>query len=246
MDLRLRVYDDLDTLSRAAADDMVELLAPRAQSPEPITLALSGGSTPRALYQRLAKPPYDARLPWPRLHLFWGDERCVSPQHEESSFRLANDLLLKHVPVPPENIHRVEGERDPHEAAEAYAQTLARYAANGLAWPRFDLVLLGLGDDGHTASLFPGPITSFEKRRPTLVVTADYQGRPARRVTLTPLVFNDARHILFLVAGASKAEAVRAVLKGHADPERWPASRIRPTFGTVTWLLDRAAARLLS
>ncbi len=246
MELRLRVYDDLDTLARAAADDITALLTAPASPHRSFTVALSGGGTPRRLYALLAQPPYAQSLPWSRLHFFWGDERCVSVDHPESNYGQALQALLQHVPVPAENVHRVRVELPPAEAAADYARQLAEHADPGLRWPRFDLVLLGLGEDGHTASLFPGLITQREKRSPVLAVQASYLGRPADRVTLTPLVFNDARHILFLVTGESKAAAVRSALKSHADPEQVPASRIRPTAGVVTWMLDRAAARLLA
>lgn len=246
MDLKLRVYDDLETLTRAAADDVAALLTAQANPHRSFTLALSGGSTPRGLYALLAQPPYAPGLPWARVHLFWGDERCVSADHPESNYGQAQDALLRHVPVPAENIHRVRAELPPAEAAADYARQLSQHADPGLRWPRFDLVLLGLGEDGHTAALFPGLVTQREKRSPVLSVQASYLGRPAERVTLTPLVFNDARCIMFLVTGESKAAAVRAVLKGHADPEQIPASRIRPISGVVTWMLDRAAAKLLT
>lgn len=246
MELRLRVYDDLDTLTRAAADDLAALLTAPATAHRALTIALSGGSTPQGLYALLAQPPYAHSLPWSRMHFFWGDERCVSVEHPESNYGQAQQALLQHVPVPAENIHRVRVELPPAEAAADYAHQLAQHADPGLRWPRFDLVLLGLGEDGHTAALFPGLITQRERRSPVLHVQASYLGRPAERITLTPLVFNDARHIFFLVAGEKKAPAVRAVLKGYADPEQTPASRIRPTAGVVTWLLDRAAAQLLT
>lgn len=246
MELRLRVYADLETLTRAAADDITALLTTQANPHRAFTVALSGGGTPRGLYELLAQPPYAHRLPWPQMHFFWGDERCVSTDHPESNYGQAQQALLRHVPIPVENIHRVRVELPPAEAAADYARQLAERAEPGLRWPRFDLVLLGLGEDGHTAALFPGLITQRERRAPVLHVQASYLGRPAERITLTPLVFNDARNIFFLAAGEKKAKAVRAVLKGHADPEQVPASRIRPTAGVVTWLLDRAAAQLLA
>lgn len=246
MELKLRIYQDLSTLSHAAAETVCAELAQAVQARGTASIALSGGSTPAALYQLLATAPYAAQIPWAYVHFFWGDERCVPPNTEGSSFKQAQELLLSHVPVPPENIHRVRGELPPTEAAAEYAQVLAHNAARGLPWPCLDVVLLGLGEDGHTASLFPGPIIEAEKTQPTLAVTANYQNRPANRVTLTPRVFNDARQVLFLVAGVGKAEAVRAVLKGYANPIQWPASRIRPTLGTVTWMLDEAAASLIN
>lgn len=245
MELKLRIYHDVSELSHAAAENVCAALVQAAQMQSRASIALSGGNTPAALYQLLAVEPYATHIPWGRVHIFWGDERCVPPTEEGSNFKQANDLLLSRVAVPPENIHRVHGELPPTEAATHYAQTLAQHATAGREWPRFDMVLLGMGEDGHTASLFPGAISDAEKTQPALAVTANYQGRPANRVTLTPRVFNEARQVLFLVAGAGKAEAIRAVLKGYANPAQWPASRIRPTLGTVTWMLDKAAARLL-
>lgn len=245
MELKLRLYQDLSALSHAAAETVCAELTQAVQTRGAASIALSGGSTPAALFQLLAAEPYTTQVPWAHLHVYWGDERCVPPTTEGSSFKQAQELLLSRVAVPPENIHRVRGELPPAEAAAEYAQVLAHNAASGLQWPRLDVVLLGMGEDGHTASLFPGPITEAEKTQPTLAVMANYQNRPANRVTLTPRVFNDARQVLFLVAGAGKAEAVRAVLKGYANPIQWPASRIRPTLGTVTWLLDEAAAHLI-
>jgi 6-phosphogluconolactonase len=153
-------------------------------------VALAGGSTPRPLYRRLVD--LDA-LPWPETHVFWGDERTVPPDHPESNYHQARELLLDHVPVPAAQVYRIQGELDPVSAAEAYAQTLLAAAAAGEAWPRFDLVLLGLGSDGHTASLFPGSTYPVEEMQPTVAVSADYGNRPAGRVSLTPPVFNSAR-----------------------------------------------------
>ena len=147
------------------------------------------------------------------------------------------------MPVPPENIHRVQGELEPGRAAEATIHELGRFSDGELAWPRFDCVLLGLGADGHTASLFPNLANPAEQTSPVIAVTASYQGRPAQRVTLTPLVFNSARRILFLVSGLEKADALRAVWAGIYDPQRWPAQRIRPGDGMVTWIVDKAAAQ---
>jgi 6-phosphogluconolactonase len=241
----LRVFDSLAELSPAAHEQLADLGTHAVAERGRFTLALSGGGTPLVLYRLMAQTPQAMGGRWAQTHVFWGDERCVPPDDPGSSFGQARDVLLKHVPLPEENIHRVFGEWEPQKAAEDYARQLRQFAEAGLAWPRFDVVLLGMGDDGHTASLFPGPITKAERTRPTMAVTASYQDRPANRVTLTPLVFNSARNIVFLVAGESKAEALAAVLSGSADPERWPAARIRPTDGTVTWFVDRAAAKLL-
>lgn len=209
-------------------------------------LVLSGGSTPQPLYRRMAQPPYREDIPWSQTHVFWGDERMAPPDTPQSNYGQARDLLLTHVPVPPEQVHPIPGGLEPEEAAATYAETLA-HSARQLAgverlWPRFDLVLLGLGSDGHTASLFPGSAANEEEQRPVQAVHANYGDRPADRVTLTSPVFNSARQILFLVTGDEKADALTGVLEGEDDPARWPAQRIRPESGRVSWLVDRAAA----
>ena len=159
----------------------------------------------------------------------------------ESNYRQARDVLLSHVPIPADNIHHVEFDLEPAEAAEDYALVLKQFAFPPLDWPRFDLVLLGMGEDGHTASLFPGSEVNVVS--PTMAVTAQYQNRPANRVTLTPLVFNSARRIIFLVSGESKAQTLVNVLYGEYDPEQLPAQRIRPTDGELIWMVDKLAAK---
>ncbi len=150
------------------------------------------------------------------------------------------NLLLNQVPIPPENVHRAQGEADAATAVTNYTTQLAQFTP---PWPRFDLILLGMGHDGHTASLFPGPIPPQELTDPVMAVTAQYDGRPAHRITFTPRLINDAYHILFLVTGANKAKALHAVLKGDPAPAQWPAQRIQPRDGRVTWLVDSAAAQ---
>jgi len=236
----LRIFKDRRALDRAAAGLFVEIAGEAVQVRGKFLLALSGGSTPDGLYRLLATGPYRNRIDWRKTLVFWGDERCVPPDDPGSNYRQACETLLEHVPIPGENIQRIRGELEPAEAAEGYARVLKRFAAPGLEWPRLDLVLLGMGADGHTASLFPG--SEVEAASPTLPVTANYQGRPARRVTLTPLVFNSARHILFLVAGENKASTLKEVLHGIYQPENLPAQRIRPVQGKLVWLADKEAA----
>jgi 6-phosphogluconolactonase len=247
---QLQVFDDALSLSRAAAEYVAALAREPRPDGHPFSMAVCGGSTPHRLYRLLGQPPYNMIIPWSQVHVFWGDERCVPPDHPESNFHQAYDLWLQHVPLPPRNLHRIKGEAGATAAAEEYAGELqnfarASFAEAGQDWPRFDLILLGLGDDGHVASLFPGPVGAAETSRPALAVIARYQDRPAERVTLTPLVFNTARNAIFLVTGEAKAEALAAALRGPADPERWPAQRIRPEKGLVTWMVDRAAAARL-
>lgn len=235
---RLLVVDDPIA---AAADVVVADLRAAIRQRGVAGLVLAGGGTPLALYHVLAER---SGVDWSSTHVFWGDERLVSPDDPGSNYHAAWAALLSRVDLPAANVHRMRGELPPDEAAADYAARLRDWArANDPGaphpWPRFDLVLLGLGEDGHTASLFPGSPPA--PPQPVVAVTADYQGRPAGRITLTPRVFNDARDVIFLVTGANKADAVRETL--HADdPTRLPAQRIHPDYGRVTWLLDRAAA----
>jgi 6-phosphogluconolactonase len=244
---QLRVFEDADELIRAATEQIASLAIESVTQHGRFCVALAGGETPQTMYRLLAQPPHRTRLSWSQTLFFWGDERCVPPDHPESNYRQAQLALLDQINVPPENVHRIRGELEPIAAAQDYAEQLqqASLPDDGLEWPRFDLVLLGLGVDGHTASLFPGSIAPGETQSPVIAVTAHYQDRPAYRVTLTPLVFNAARNVFFLVTGVSKAEALGGTLQGKRDPERWPAQRIQPTKGNVTWLVDQAAASQL-
>jgi 6-phosphogluconolactonase len=229
------VLPDLEAVSQAAAQRFARL----AQTHSPFSVALAGGGTPHRLYELLAAPPFREQIPWERVHAFWGDERCVPPDEPGSNYHVARETLLDHVPLPPDNIHRVRGELDPERAARAYAGELREFF--GAPWPAFDLVLLGMGDDGHTASLFPGADALHEKTWPVVGVSAQYQDRPARRVTLTPPAINAARQVMFLVVGASKAETLRAVLEGPFQPQVLPAQIVQPTDGHLAWLVDGAA-----
>ena len=241
--MELRIFKEYDALSTAAAEIFVRASVDAIEARGRFLVALSGGNTPAGLYRTLASEPYRNRVDWQKTFVFWGDERCVPPDDEGSNYHQADETLLSHVPIPRENILRVKGELVPYEAAHAYAQTLKEFAQPGLDWPRFDLVLLGMGADGHTASLFPG--SKVDVNSSTLAVTADYEGRPAERVTLTPPVFNSARKVMFLVTGEDKAEIFSHVLSKKSMPERLPAQRIQPTDGELIWLVDEAAGRNL-
>jgi 6-phosphogluconolactonase len=234
---QVRRFADAEAMSVAAAEKFSELAQAAVAANGRFLAALSGGNTPRRLFSLLGQTPYADHIPWDKTYLFWGDERLVPPEDTGSNFRQAYDLLLQAVPIPPHHIHRVKGEQEPAAAVSDYRQQLQALAEPGRAWPRFDLVLLGLGSDGHTASLFPGPIPPAENVQPVIAVSADYDGRPAQRLSLTPLVFNDARHLLFLVAGTSKTDALTAVLNQEGTPEQWPAQRIQPHHGQVLWFV---------
>lgn len=238
----LRVFRDLEEMSRAAACLFVEQAERAIHRRGRFLVVLSGGQTPTRLFQRLAAD-YRARVDWRNTHIFWSDERCVPPEDEESNYGQAWRLLLRHVDIPQENIHRIRVDLGPAEASKDYALTLRRFAAPPSEWPHFDLVLLGLGDDGHTASLFPA--SPLEEGVPVLPITAHYQERPAQRVTLTPAAINSARTVIFLVAGASKAEALARALDETSDPRQVPARRIQPLNGELIWLVDKGAASKL-
>jgi len=236
----LTVYPDLQAIEHAAAEEIVRTVRNAIARRGVCAWALAGGSTPRGLYERLAEEPWRERLDWKRLHFFWTDERCVPPEHPQSNYRMAWEALLSRVPVAPRNIHRIRGERPPVEAAALYEKQLKRWGKGSP--PRFDLVLLGMGADGHTASLFPGDEASSEKRR--LVLSTLSPKPPHERVSLSLRAINAARKVLFLVAGEEKAAALERVIN---EPSEFglTAALVRPTKGTLLWLVDRAAARLL-
>jgi 6-phosphogluconolactonase len=238
----VRIFDDVPALMRAAADEIALAARTAAGERGRFTWALAGGSTPRALYRLLASDPYRERMPWNAIHFFWGDERHVPPDHPDSNFRMAREAMLDAVPVPPENIHRVPSqEPDAQRAAAEYEAALRSFFALAAGeFPRFDLILLGLGKEGHTASLFPESEVLHERER--LVAALWVEAQKKFRITLTPPVLNHARRAMFLVSGEEKAEALRAVLEGPREPERYPAQIVE---GNRLWMVDRSAARLL-
>lgn len=234
----IKKFHDESELSRSAAKSFIELANQAIIQRGRFLVSLSGGSTPMKLYERLA----DETLDWNRVHFFWGDERCVPVGDAENSFGQVKKVLFDKISAT--NIHRVQSELEPDSAAKEYAQTLGRFAEPPLDFPRFDLVLLGMGDDGHTASLFPG--SSIDIATPTLAVAAHYQDRPANRITLTPLVFNQAREIWFLVTGQGKTATLKKVIEGEFNPMVYPAQRIRPVDGKLIWMIDEAAGSQLN
>lgn len=242
----IRIFPNLSAMSQAAADFFSKQLKEVVTNQDIAHVALSGGSTPSTLFQLLARSPYKESISWEKIHFYWADERCVPPDDSESNYGQAWQSLLSKVPVLKQNIHRIKGELEPETAAKDYIYQLRQNATGDLKWPILDYVLLGMGADGHTASLFPGQVNPAETKSAAIAVTADYMGRPATRVTLTPLVFNSARHILFLVSGENKAKALSTVLDGSYNPLNLPAQRIRPVNGDITWIIDQAAAALLN
>lgn len=240
------VYGEVGSMSRAAAKMFAQIAELAIEERDQFLVALSGGSTPGNLFQLLAGPPFAQSLPWGEIHFFWCDERLVPPGHPESNFGQAFERLFSRVKIPKGNLHRIRGELTAAQAVEEYRRELESFSDGKLDWPRFDLVFLGLGADGHTASLFPGEITPEEKKSSVLTVKADYQGRPAGRITLTPLALNSARNVIFMVSGKGKVPAVYGTLNGPNNPEKWPAQRIHPVDGRMIWLLDANAASIHS
>jgi 6-phosphogluconolactonase len=241
----IRIYPDADLLMRAAAEYFVGLYETTITHQGFFSVALAGGSTPRALYSLLAGEMFVDHVDWSVVHFFWGDERCVPPDHETSNYRMARLALLDEVRVPVANIHRMRGELDPVQAAAEYEQTLLDFFKNrGAGSVRFDLVLLGLGEDGHTASLFPNTPVLDETER--LVVANHVPALDAWRLTLSTAAINAARNVAFLISGAAKAVALQDVLEGPRQARELPAQLVNPTDGSLVWLLDEAAARLLT
>ena len=241
----VRVFADGNELSLRAAEAAVAAINQSAQANGRCSLVLSGGNTPRTLYRLLASQFRD-QVPWAKVHLFWGDERYVPPDDAQSNYRMARETLLQGVPIPAENVHPMPtGLSDSDAAAREYEQTLRSYFSQPQNddWPRFDLVLLGLGEEGHTASLFPESPALEETKR--WVVAVKPPNAPSPRLTLTLPAITPAANIFFLVTGADKAQALHNVLSDPPDPKHSPASGVRSAQGTVVWWLDRAAAALV-
>lgn len=237
----IQVYPDSARLAQAAAESVISAGEAAIAARRRFSIALAGGSTPAPLYRLLATEQYAAQLDWRAVHVFWGDERCVPPQHSSSNYHMVREALLDRVPIPPDNIHRMRGEDDPVQAALAYEDALRAHFGGS---PRFDLVLLGMGADGHTASLFPGAPALAERTRLAVAVYA--ANRSSWRVTLTYPALNAAAHVMFLVTSSEKADTLRAVLEGPHRPVDLPAQGVRPHAGRVLWLADADAAAQLS
>jgi 6-phosphogluconolactonase len=234
-----QIYPDPDALAQAAAELFVSLAKGAVAERGTFSVALSGGDSPRRLYALLATPEFSGRITWDRVQVFWGDERCVPPEHPDSNYGLAQTQLLSKVSLPAQNIHRIKCEASPERTAAEYEAELRGFFG---ASPSFDLVLLGVGADGHTASLFPGGTALDEKRR--WVVAQFLPKLPAWRITLTPVALNAAANIIIMVSGEKKAGVIKQVfLEGGAS---LPVHRIRPRAGRLLWLLEAEAARFLT
>jgi 6-phosphogluconolactonase len=239
----VRVFEDLEALSWAAATAFEQLSRIKSIDKKPLTVAVSGGSSPKLLFELLANPGFQGRIRWSNLQLFQVDERCVPPDDPQSNYRMIRQSLLEAVPLPEGNFHRMAAERpDREEAANEYSVELARVLAPPTGeFPRFDLIFLGMGPDGHTASLFPGSAGLEERER--WVIPNFAPSLKSNRITLTFPVLNAAAHVIFLVAGEDKAETLRQVLEG--PPGKFPSQLVSPSNGRLSWFLDHSAAHLL-
>ena len=234
-------------IARRAAADVVRIAGDAVAARGAFTIALSGGSTPKVLYALLAEhPSLRNSLPWDKIKVFFGDERHVGPGQADSNFQMATDAMLSKVPLRPDQVHRIKGEYpDTAQAAAEYEEVIRReFGLQAGAFPRFDLILLGMGSEGHTLSLFPGTKALNETRR---IVTSNWVGKLcAHRVTLTTPAANNAANVIFMITGADKACALKSVLEGPHEPDQLPAQMIQPANGNVSWLVDEAAGSMLS
>lgn len=244
---KIQIVPDAAALARAAAEIFIDAANQSIATTGRFTVALSGGTTPKALYTLLADDPeLRARVPWPNIYFFFSDERPVPPDHADSNYRTANDAMLSKMRIPPDHLFRIQGEcADPSEAADLYASDLrAFFSLAGTQLPRFDLLMLGMGPDGHTASLFPGTDALKEEWR--MAVANWIEKLHTHRITLTVPVLNHAALIMFLAHGTDKAPALKEVLEGPPDPMRLPSQLVRPIDGRLLWLVDESAAALLA
>jgi 6-phosphogluconolactonase len=241
--VQVQILPNLEAISHQAVRFFIDISKSSFAERDQFVVALSGGTTPRKFYRLLGSPPYREKVDWDRVHLFWVDERCVPKEDEASNFKLVFDTVLSAVPIPEKNIHPMRTERGAEQGAREYEEELRKFFGGSIS-PMFDLILLGVGEDGHTASLFPGSESLRERSR---LVVPVYLGEPGKdRITLTLPVLNQARHILFLVAGHSKAEMVRTILEKEAHRTHFPAGLVHPANGQVTWFIDEEAASLLA
>jgi 6-phosphogluconolactonase len=240
---KLEIYPNLEGLNYAAAERLAAIASEAISDRDRFMVVLSGGDTPLGLYRKLTDSPFKERLVWGSMHIFWSDERRVDQNESLSNYHQAWVSLLGRVPIPSDHVHKIQSDIDPDISAANYNKELKLYKNPPLDWPVFDLILLGLGVDGHTASIFPD--SSFHNTDAVVAAHGRYKDRPSERVTMTPAVINSSREIIFLVNGAEKSAILSRILDGPYDPEVLPAQRIRPLRGNLTWMVDQEAAREL-
>lgn len=240
MKREIYIFNDRRELADRLASDFQTAVEDSRNGGKGISIALSGGSTPRVFFERLALPPYLERVPWSRVNLFWGDERCVPPDDEQSNFKMANDAFISKVNIPDQNVHRIIGENASEAEARRYANEIQENVPSNNGFPEFDWIFLGMGADGHTASLFPNAPTLKEMK--SICVVAEHPETGQKRISLTVPVINNAKRVSFLVAGKEKAKVLKEILEKGDSPLPYPASMINPENGVLEWYLDKAAA----
>jgi len=232
----IKISPDKNKLMQESAAYIAVLIKKSIKEKDRCTFVLSGGSTPKSLYETLASEKYRETIEWSKVYLFWGDERCVPPDHPDSNYRMVKEALIDHIDIPQRNVFRIPAEQEPGEAAREYEETIKKNVGGSMQFPVFDIILLGIGEDGHTASLFPGTTAIDEKER---WVTGVYVPQlNTHRITLTLPVINNGRDVIFLVAGESKADVVRKIINGKGLP--YPAAHINPVQGKLVYLIDEA------
>lgn len=237
----VKIFSEPEKVYEAIAQELVKLTHNSTQ--EVFDIALSGGNSPKGLFKLLSKT-YAKAIPWERIHFWWGDERCVGPEDEQSNYKMTFDLLLSKVEIPQTNIHRIKGEADPETEAIRYSKEMEESLNSRGKDPVFDLILLGLGDDGHTASIFPDQLELFEHEQSCAVAQHPLSGQ--KRITITGNVLNNANRIFFLVSGANKALRISEIMNDSEAAKLLPAYYISPTNGELMWFLDEAAAAQIS
>lgn len=238
METHKKVYSNIRVLAETLAKEILIQIEQSYQTGNPFYIMLSGGSTPKALFEALARLS-GKNTQWDHVHLFWGDERCVAPIHPESNFGMTRQTLLNQISIPQNNVHRIQGENDPELEVKRYTQQLLQIKTDTDQIPLFDLILLGMGDDGHTASIFPDRLDILQSEELCEIAINPYSGQ--KRITITPKVINNAKKILFLVTGENKADILTEIFEKTNGHLRYPASHIAPKHGKLLWLLDSAA-----
>jgi 6-phosphogluconolactonase len=238
--MEIKIYKDSKEVAKAFAEYLSDLIKNKKGE---VFMALSGGSTPKILFALLAEDTYATKIDWSKVHLFWGDERCVPPTHADSNYKMTFEQLLSKITIPSENIHRVLGENDPETEAIRYSQEISSIVPKENDLPHFDLIMLGMGDDGHTLSIFPHQMQLLESDKICEIATHPESGQ--KRVTLTGTIANNAKVLAFLVTGKNKAEKVLEITKQQNNWNKYPASYINPSNGELYWFLDEDAADLI-
>lgn len=233
--MQVRIYKT----KQQVAENFSQYFADLVASKEHLYIALSGGSTPKIVFDYLAENFAD--LNWSKVHFFWGDERCVLPTDDESNYKMTMDYLLSKIAISNQNIHRIQGENNPKDEATRYSEVLAQNLPKDIHTPKFDLVILGMGDDGHTASIFPHEIKLWDSKENCVVAIHPNSGQ--KRVSITGKIINNASQVAFLVTGESKAEKVFEIIKNTGNYKSYPASLVKPISGKLVWFLDEAAAK---